>query len=267
MPQEVEKNVAQTMSFYASAFRDIAEGKYTLKQTENYGKWLSIQQTFAHAATVQGQAALMQGRAALTNAALKMTVTKAEGKNSGKTITSLPSAVTYSKTFSVGSVLIIASKDAAADTSLADGGKTLVAKIKLTPVANSNTDANGVALKTLAKTLKLTTTTASNITGTTAYELKRVSSLGGTNSVTGSVNGDIVTFNISAIGNNNNELTSNGTVYEVWATATVKDANKNAYLEMSLDTTAGNVVANDGTTDVASIISETVRFGQSVYIK
>jgi hypothetical protein len=68
MPQEVEKNVAQTMSFYASAFRDIATGKYTLKQTENYGKWLSIQQTFAHAATVQGQAALMQGRAALTNA-------------------------------------------------------------------------------------------------------------------------------------------------------------------------------------------------------
>ena len=67
MPQ-VEKNVAQTMSFYASAFRDIAAGKYTLKQTENYGKWLSIQQTFAHAATVQGQAALMQGRAALTNA-------------------------------------------------------------------------------------------------------------------------------------------------------------------------------------------------------
>lgn len=69
MPQEVEKNVAQTMSFYASAFRDIAEGKYTLKQTENYGKWLSIQQTFAHAATVQSSAALMQGRAALTNAA------------------------------------------------------------------------------------------------------------------------------------------------------------------------------------------------------
>lgn len=68
MPQEVEKNVAQTMSFYASAFRDIANGKYTLKQTENYGKWLSIQQTFAHAATVQSNAALMQGRAALTNA-------------------------------------------------------------------------------------------------------------------------------------------------------------------------------------------------------
>lgn len=68
MPQEVEKNVAQTMSFYASAFRDIAAGKYSLKQTENYGKWLSIQQTFAHAATQQGQAALMQGRAAITNA-------------------------------------------------------------------------------------------------------------------------------------------------------------------------------------------------------
>lgn len=68
MPQEVEKNVAQTMSFYASAFRDIAAGKYTLNQTENYGKWLSIQQTFAHAATVQGQAALMQGRAAIANA-------------------------------------------------------------------------------------------------------------------------------------------------------------------------------------------------------
>lgn len=68
MPQEVEKNVAQTMSFYASAFRDIADGKYTFKQTENYGRWLSIQQTFAHAATVQGQASLMQGRAALTNA-------------------------------------------------------------------------------------------------------------------------------------------------------------------------------------------------------
>ena len=68
MPQEVEKNIAQTMSFYASAFRDIADGKYTLKQTENYGKWLSIQQTFAHAATEQGRAALMQGRAAITNA-------------------------------------------------------------------------------------------------------------------------------------------------------------------------------------------------------
>lgn len=68
MPQEVEKNVAQTMSFYASAFRDIADGKYTLKQAENYGRWLSIQQTFAHAATDQGRAALMQGRAALTNA-------------------------------------------------------------------------------------------------------------------------------------------------------------------------------------------------------
>lgn len=68
MPQEVEKNIAHTMSFYASAFRDIAEGKYTLKQTENYGRWLSIQQTFAHAATVQSSAALMQGRAALTNA-------------------------------------------------------------------------------------------------------------------------------------------------------------------------------------------------------
>ena len=68
LPQEVEKNVAQTMSFYASAFRDIADGKYTLKQTENYGKWLSIQQTFAHAATTQSQAALMQGRAAITNA-------------------------------------------------------------------------------------------------------------------------------------------------------------------------------------------------------
>ena len=68
MPQEVEKNVAQTMSFYASAFRDIAAGKYTLKQTENYGKWLSIQQTFAHAATTQSQAALLQGLAAITNA-------------------------------------------------------------------------------------------------------------------------------------------------------------------------------------------------------
>ena len=68
MPQEVEKNIAQTMSFYASAFRDIADGKYTLKQTENYGRWLSIQQTFAHAATVQSSAAVMQGRAALTNA-------------------------------------------------------------------------------------------------------------------------------------------------------------------------------------------------------
>lgn len=68
MPQEVEKNIAHTMSFYASAFRDIANGKYTLKQTASYGKWLSIQQTFAHAATVQGQAALMQGRAAITNA-------------------------------------------------------------------------------------------------------------------------------------------------------------------------------------------------------
>lgn len=68
MPQEVEKNVAQTMSFYASAFRDIAAGKYSLKQTENYGRWLSIQQTFAHAATVQSSAALMQGRAAITNA-------------------------------------------------------------------------------------------------------------------------------------------------------------------------------------------------------
>lgn len=68
LPQEVEKNIAQTMSFYASAFRDVADGKYTLKQTEHYGEWLSIQQTFAHAATVQGQAALMQGRAALTNA-------------------------------------------------------------------------------------------------------------------------------------------------------------------------------------------------------
>lgn len=79
MPQEVEKNVAQTMSFYASAFRDIASGKYTLKQTENYGKWLSIQQTFAHAATVQGQAALMQGRAALTNASANASYLKQLG--------------------------------------------------------------------------------------------------------------------------------------------------------------------------------------------
>lgn len=79
MPQEVEKNVAQTMSFYASAFRDIADGKYTLKQTENYGKWLSIQQTFAHAATVQGQAALMQGRAALTNASANASYLKSLG--------------------------------------------------------------------------------------------------------------------------------------------------------------------------------------------
>lgn len=79
MPQEVEKNIAQTMSFYASAFRDIANGKYTLKQTENYGKWLSIQQTFAHAATVQGQAALMQGRAALTNASANASYLKQLG--------------------------------------------------------------------------------------------------------------------------------------------------------------------------------------------
>lgn len=79
MPQEVEKNVAQTMSFYASAFRDIADGKYTLKQTENYGRWLSIQQTFAHAATVQGQAALMQGRAALTNASANASYLKRLG--------------------------------------------------------------------------------------------------------------------------------------------------------------------------------------------
>jgi hypothetical protein len=79
MPQEVEKNVAQTMSFYASAFRDIAAGKYTLKQTENYGKWLSIQQTFAHAATVQGQAALMQGRAAITNASANASYLKQLG--------------------------------------------------------------------------------------------------------------------------------------------------------------------------------------------
>lgn len=79
MPQEVEKNVAQTMSFYASAFRDIADGKYTLKQTENYGKWLSIQQTLAHAATVQGQAALMQGRAALTNASANASYLKELG--------------------------------------------------------------------------------------------------------------------------------------------------------------------------------------------
>lgn len=68
MPQEVEKNVAQTMSFYASAFRDIADGKYSLTQVQNYGKWLSIQQTFSQAATLQGRAAMMQGRAALSNA-------------------------------------------------------------------------------------------------------------------------------------------------------------------------------------------------------
>ena len=79
MPQEVEKNVAQTMSLYASAFRDTANGKYTLKQTENYGKWLSIQQTFAHAATVQGQAALMQGRAAITNANAKSVPSRENG--------------------------------------------------------------------------------------------------------------------------------------------------------------------------------------------
>lgn len=79
MPQEVEKNVAQTMSFYASAFRDIADGKYTLKQTENYGRWLSIQQTFAHAATVQSSAALMQGRAALTNASANASYLKKLG--------------------------------------------------------------------------------------------------------------------------------------------------------------------------------------------
>ena len=79
MPQEVEKNVAQTMSFYASAFRDIANGKYTLKQTENYGRWLSIQQTFAHAATVQSSAALMQGRAALTNASANASYLKKLG--------------------------------------------------------------------------------------------------------------------------------------------------------------------------------------------
>ena len=83
MPQEVEKNVAQTMSFYASAFRDIAAGKYTLKQTENYGKWLSIQQTFAHAATQQGQAALMQGRAAITNANANVSYLKRLGSYYG----------------------------------------------------------------------------------------------------------------------------------------------------------------------------------------
>ena len=79
MPQEVEKNVAQTMSFYASAFRDVAQGKYTLKQTENYSKCLSIQQTFAHAATAQGQAALMQGRAAITNASANASYLKKLG--------------------------------------------------------------------------------------------------------------------------------------------------------------------------------------------
>lgn len=83
MPQEVEKNIAQTMSFYASAFRDIAQGKYTLKQTENYGKWLSIQQTFAHAATAQGQAALMQGRAAITNASANASYLKKLGSYYG----------------------------------------------------------------------------------------------------------------------------------------------------------------------------------------
>ena len=83
MPQEVEKNVAQTMSFYASAFRDIADGKYTLKQTENYGRWLSIQQTFAHAATVQSSAALMQGRAALTNASANASYLKKLGSYYG----------------------------------------------------------------------------------------------------------------------------------------------------------------------------------------
>ena len=92
MPQEVEKNVAQTMSFYASAFRDIANGKYTLKQTENYGKWLSIQQTFAHAATQQSQAALMQGRAAITNANANASYLKKLGNYYG----SLTSGQNYS---------------------------------------------------------------------------------------------------------------------------------------------------------------------------
>ena len=92
MPQEVEKNIAQTMSFYASAFRDIASGKYTLKQTENYGKWLSIQQTFAHAATAQGQAALMQGRAAITNANANASYLKKLGNYYG----SLTSGQNYS---------------------------------------------------------------------------------------------------------------------------------------------------------------------------
>lgn len=87
MPQEVEKNVAQTMSFYASAFRDIADGKYTLKQTENYGRWLSIQQTFAHAATDQGRAALMQGRAALTNASANASYLGKLGKYYGSLTT------------------------------------------------------------------------------------------------------------------------------------------------------------------------------------
>lgn len=92
MPQEVEKNVAQTMSFYASAFRDIAAGKYTLKQTENYGKWLSIQQTFAHAATSQSQAALLQGRAAITNANANASYLKKLGNYYG----SLTSGQNYS---------------------------------------------------------------------------------------------------------------------------------------------------------------------------
>lgn len=58
-PQQVEQMTAQTMSFYASAFRDFADGKYSLTQMQNYGKWLSIQQTFANASSMQGRAALM----------------------------------------------------------------------------------------------------------------------------------------------------------------------------------------------------------------
>ena len=92
MPQEVEKNIAQTMSFYASAFRDIAAGKYTLKQTENYSKWLSIQQTFAHAATTQSQAALLQGSAAITNANANASYLKKLGNYYG----SLTSGQNYS---------------------------------------------------------------------------------------------------------------------------------------------------------------------------
>ena len=61
---EAQKELAK-----AEAAKTNAEAaKLMTTDTENYGKWLSIQQTFAHAATIQGQAALMQGRAAITNA-------------------------------------------------------------------------------------------------------------------------------------------------------------------------------------------------------
>lgn len=200
---------------------------------------------------------------AVASQKLTMTFVEVEGKDSGKDLV-IPGVANAAATFNVVPVSVVVVKVSDAPKTLAVG--TVLANVKFVNVPNDNTNANGVALKTYLKSIKVKATTFVKVKDVKINIRKKGWStdlLGADVALTAT---DLVLKLPNTVKESDKEITS-ASIYEVVVKSyTVKDTAKNAPIELTLLAGADSVVlATDSalSNTVNVNINDAISFGIS----